>query len=400
MTNTVVVAGGGIAGTVTALALHRAGLSPHIHEAQDRDADDRGAWLTVAVNGLNALRDLDLDPGQVLAAGFPTTRNQLRGATGQLLADLPLGGPTSDGVSTTSIRRADLYAALRQHAVAAGIPISYGQKLVEVTPAGSGIEATFSDGSTAGADLLVGADGLHSRTRKALDPSAPAPRYLGLLNAGGFTAGPVASAPPPGVMQMAFGRRAFFGWATAPDGSVWWFANPPRRTPVEPGEFTPDGWRACLLDMFAGEPFPAVELIEASPDVLGPWNTWDVPRLPVWHNDRIVLVGDAAHAVSPSSGQGASMAIEDAVELARCLRDLPVDAAFGAFEGMRRERVERVVAQGARTSGQKAAGPVARVFRDAFLPIFLKRAAGKGGGSVAWLHRYSIDWDAPVAQVR
>jgi FAD-dependent urate hydroxylase len=113
-----------------------------------------------------------------------------------------------------------------------------------------------------------------------------------------------------------------------------------------------------------------------------------------------VIIGDAAHATSPASGQGASMAIEDAVELARCLRDLPVDAALPAFEGMRRERVERVVAQGARTSDQKAAGPVARVFRDAFLPIFLKRAAGKGSGSVAWLHQYSIDWDAQVAQVR
>ena len=108
----------------------------------------------------------------------------------------------------------------------------------------------------------------------------------------------------------------------------------------------------------------------------------------------MVLIGDAAHATSPASGQGASMAIEDAVELGRCLRDLPEpDAAFAAYERLRRSRVEQVVADGARSSTVKAAGPVARVLRDALLPIFLRR---QGDRAAAWLHGHHIDWDAPV----
>lgn len=81
---------------------------------------------------------------------------------------------------------------------------------------------TFENGHKIVGDLLVGADGPHSRTRRALGPKAPEPHYPGLLDAGGFTDGPVepGPAPPPGVMQMSFGRKAFFGWATAPDGPV------------------------------------------------------------------------------------------------------------------------------------------------------------------------------------
>ncbi|GAA2545845.1 FAD-dependent monooxygenase [Winogradskya consettensis] len=376
MTKTAIVAGGGIAGTVAALALHRAGFTPHIYEAGDAAED--GAFVTVAANGLNALRDLGLDPAELLAAGFPTPRMRLRGAKGQFLADLPLGD------TTTTIRRADLYQGLRASVRAADIPITYGKRLVSAVPDGAGVRVGFKDGLEVRGELLIGADGLNSRTRKALDPAAPAPRYLGLLNAGGFTDGPVVDPPEPGVMQMAFGRRAFFGWATAPDGSVWWFANPVRREPVERGEFTATSWRNYLLDVFADDPFPARELIGATSVALGPWNTWDVPRLPVWHDDRIVLVGDAAHAVSPSSGQGASMAIEDAVVLGRCLGAERIPAALSAYERIRRPRVERVVAYGKRSGSTKAAGPIGAKVRDALTPLIM-RMLHRRGNPQAWI---------------
>jgi 2-polyprenyl-6-methoxyphenol hydroxylase-like FAD-dependent oxidoreductase len=90
------------------------------------------------------------------------------------------------------------------------------------------------------------------------------------------------------------------------------------------------------------------------------------------------------------------MAIEDAVVLARCLRDLPdTGRAFAAYERLRRKRVERIVAHGARTSNNKAAGPVGRVIRDLMMPMILKRVAN--GGSLAWMHDYSIVWDEKVA---
>ncbi len=90
------------------------------------------------------------------------------------------------------------------------------------------------------------------------------------------------------------------------------------------------------------------------------------------------------------------MAIEDAVVLARCLRDLPdTRGAFAAYERLRRRRVERIVAHGARTSNSKAAGPVGRVLRDLMMPAILKRVAN--GGSLAWMHDYHIDWNENVA---
>jgi FAD-dependent urate hydroxylase len=109
----------------------------------------------------------------------------------------------------------------------------------------------------------------------------------------------------------------------------------------------------------------------------------------------VVLIGDAAHATSPSSGQGTSMAFEDAVVLARCLRDASTpEAAFVAYEEARRARVERVVAYSRRLGGTKTAGPVARWFRDLTMPIGLRFAASEK--SQAWLYRYHIDWEGPL----
>jgi 2-polyprenyl-6-methoxyphenol hydroxylase-like FAD-dependent oxidoreductase len=388
MTKTALVAGGGVAGTVAAIALHRAGWQPRLFESRlEGEADERGAFLTVAVNGLTALRALDLDPARVLAAGFATPELAMCNGAGRRLAVLPLGGPTADGTATTTIRRADLYGALRAVAVERGIPIDYGKRLTGYTEQPGSVVATFTDGTSAEGDLLVGADGLHSRTRKGLNPDGPAPTYLGLLNAGGFTDRPVEADldGTPGLMHMAFGRRCFFGWAVAPDGRVWWFANPPSRLPARPGDFTPESWRSHLIDLFAGDDLPAAAIIRATDVPIGPWNTDDLRRVPVWHSDRVVLAGDAAHAVAPSAGQGASMAIEDAVVLGRCLAahdELP--AALAAYERTRRGRVEKVVAAGRRNGSGKAAGPIGAAIRDAMFPIFLKMAYRKGNPQ-AWI---------------
>jgi 2-polyprenyl-6-methoxyphenol hydroxylase-like FAD-dependent oxidoreductase len=86
-----------------------------------------------------------------------------------------------------------------------------------------------------------------------------------------------------------------------------------------------------------------------------------MPRLPAWHAGRMIVIGDAAHAPSLTSGQGASLSIEDAVTLARCLRDLPGrEQAFARFETLRRLRVEQIVQAATRINSSQAAGPAAR----------------------------------------
>ena len=392
------IIGGGVAGPVAAMALQRASIDGFIYEAYAGGADYAGAFLTFASNGLDALRAIDAHH-LVLAEGFPTPRMTIQSGTGKHLGDVPNGGTLPDGTVSQTLKRADLYRALRDEAVRRGANIEYGKRLVdaETSPDGS-VTARFEDGTEAEGDLLIGADGIHSRTRRIIDPSAPGTRYIPVLNIGGY-ARDVRVQAEPGTFLMVFGKRAFFGYAVHPSGEVWWFANPPRAdepTGAELAAIGTEQWREMLMDLFAGDDSPAVEILRSTPGKLAGWATYDLPSVPTWHRGSLVIIGDAAHATAPSSGQGASMAIEDAVVLSRCLRDLPdTRQAFAAYERLRRARVERIVAHGARTSNSKAAGPVARVLRDLMMPLILKRVAR--GGSLAWMHDYHIAWDEKVA---
>jgi len=394
---TAIVIGGGIAGSVTAIALRKAGFSPTVYEAYDRSADGVGAFLTLASNGVDALRSVGI-ADRVLTDSFETPTMRFLSAGGSVLAEVPLGASAAATVSRT-VTRSSLYSALRDEAVRAGVPVHYGKRLVDAHETSDGVVARFEDGTTATADVLVGADGLRSRARTLIDPAAPPARYVGMLNVGGYARG-VEVASEPGVMQMVFGRRCFFGYVVHPNGEVWWFANP-----ISPDEehgrvmsaMPPHAWRDYLLDLLSADDSPAVELVKATPDLRTGWSTFDFPTVPTWHSDRMVIVGDAAHATSPSSGQGASQAIEDAVVLARCLRDVePTPRALDTFESLRRERVERVVEQGRRNGDYKVLGWFRRTV---VLPVVFRLLARRGD-PMAWVTAHHIDWDAPVSPVR
>ena len=386
------IIGGGIAGPVTAAALQRAGIDPVVYEAYASNADKAGAFLTVAVNGLDALRTLDLHR-PVMAMGFPTGHIELVSGTGKRLGVVPIGSTLPDGTTTHTIKRADLYRILYEEVARRGIRIEHGKRLIgaEVLPDGK-VAAHFDDGTLATGDVLIGADGIHSRTRRIIDPTAPQPRHLGLGNVGGFARVPGVPGTS-GAYVMMFGRRAFFGYAVSPSGEIWWFANPPALTAASL-PVTTDQWKARLIDLFTGDTGPAVEIIRSTTAFLAGGDQHDMPRVPAWHRGPMVIIGDAAHAASPSSGQGASMAIEDALVLAKCLRDSPdASTAFATFESLRRPRVERVVALGARSSSNKAPGPVGRVARDLLMPFFVKLFARQ---SQDWLFGHHINWEECV----
>ncbi|RSN37397.1 FAD-dependent oxidoreductase [Amycolatopsis sp. WAC 04169] len=389
------IAGGGIAGTITAIALHETGHEPVIHEAYDRTAEGVGAFLTLAVNGLDALGPLGLK-GLVKGLGFDTPRIKMQLGDGRELADLALGGQLEDGTVSQTVLRSELYIGLRDEAVRRGIEIRYGKRLADARETGDGVLATFEDGSSAEGDLLIGADGLRSRVRTIIDPKAPSPRYVPLLNTGGLAEG-VRLDDEPGVMHMTFGKRLFFSHVVHPDGRVWWFANVPRKREPSPADLAvTTTWREDLIRGLAVDRTPAVEIVRATREIYRPWATYDFPSVPTWRTDRMVIIGDAAHATSPAAGQGAAMAIEDAVTLARCLRDVPsIPKALAVYEGLRRERVEAVVERGKRNGDDKAAGPVGRVIRDFFLTRAFRNLPKEDPNAFMWRHR--IDWDAPVA---
>jgi FAD-dependent urate hydroxylase len=382
------VVGGGVAGPVVAMALQRAGVAATVHEAHPAPAGDVGAWLGVQVNGLDALSAIDAAQ-PVLDVGFPTPVIEFRSGTGRRLGELSTG---LDGTVGVSVQRSELYRALHAEALRRGIEVRYGSRLTGARSTPDGVAVTFADGTTGSADLLVGADGVRSTVRSLLDPGAAAPRFVPVLNTAGYAEHTPAGAQV-GRMTMVMGRRSFFGWLPAPDGRTWWFANPPapREPTAEEVAGTSDAqWRAVLHDLHADDRSPAADLVDATPHELRGWTTYDVPAVRRWHDGRsTVLVGDAAHATSPAAGQGSSLALEDAVVLARCLRDLPVPEALAVYERARRARTERVVAQGFRVSSDKSPPAVGRVVRDLVMPLVLRRTDPQ-----AWVRDHHVDWDA------
>ena len=391
---TAVVVGGGIAGPVTAMALQRAGIAATVHEARPGPADDPGSSLSIAPNGLAALAAIGADQ-PVRRVGTPVTSIVLESWTGRRLAELT---DPPDLPPSRFVWRPELHRALHDEAVARGIPVRHGQRLVSATGSGEGVTARFDDGSEVTADVLVGADGIRSTVRALIDPAAPGPRYCGLLNFGARVPG-TGLPSTGGRLHMVFGKRAFFGYRVDDDGSGGWFANLPHRQRPSRADVLAvpaQEWRERLVAAFADDRGPAADLLRRTDPadllVIGPVE--DLPTVPRWSRGRLVLVGDAAHAASPSSGQGASQAVESAVQLARCLRDLPVGPAFAEYERLRRARVERVIATGARSSSSKAAGRVQRLLRDLLLPVVLRTAASPE--RMRWQTGHRIDFDAPV----
>ncbi|WP_428962675.1 FAD-dependent monooxygenase [Micromonospora fluostatini] len=198
---------------------------------------------------------------------------------------------------------------------------------------------------------------------------------------------------------MTFGRRGFFGYQVADSGEVYWFANQAEREEPDRDRLAavPDRqWRDELLARHDRDHAPIAEILRSTTGPIGRWPIHDLPSLPRWHHGRVCLVGDAAHATSPHVGQGASLAMEDAVVLAKCLRDVPeTGAAFAAFESLRRGRVERLVKAAQRTGNQKVpATALGRAARDVVLPLFLRL----GVRANEPVYRYRVDWDEPIVE--
>jgi 2-polyprenyl-6-methoxyphenol hydroxylase-like FAD-dependent oxidoreductase len=357
----VLIAGGGIAGPAAAIALHKAGIAAEIFEAYPPPSDEElGAFVTIAANGQDALRAIDVEQ-PILDASFPAQRMRIFDPAGTQLTDVPLG---SRHAPPRTITRAALSRVLMSEAEKRGIPIRYGRR---VTSRGPGAGFCFADGTSADGDLLIGADGIWSAVRRLIDPSGPAPQYTGLTVVCGY-AGSSPVRTDIGSYDMCFGSRGFFGHTTGPDGRQWWFARIPEPAPTDPPSYA---------EAFKDDGTPAAEIISAT-DRLTVSSAYAIPSLPAWHSDSTVVIGDAAHAASPSTAQGASLALEDAVVLAQCLRDCPdVPGALGAFEHARRDRAERVVA-----SGMSGENPVPQP------------PGPRSGNAPDWLFSHHIDWSA------
>jgi 2-polyprenyl-6-methoxyphenol hydroxylase-like FAD-dependent oxidoreductase len=376
----ILVIGGGVGGLSAALALHKAGAEVTVYEAHPASGDDIGAFLTLATNGMIALAQVDA-ARPVADAGFPLTSMRVTGADGAALATVPLGRHDEPLARYRCLRRAELCAALRAEVLRRGIPVRHGRRLVSVTEGPDEVVARFADDDGAAGDLLVAADGLNSATRAVVDPDCGPPRYAGQRVFYGYT---TTAYGEPERIEMIRGSAAAFGHAVSRAGETYWFARVAGAalTPGELADGSPGAWREHLLPLLRPDATAAADIVAATGERLMATNAWDLPPGGRWRTARTLLIGDAAHAASPATGQGASMAMEDAVVLAKALRDAPsTEAALEAYERLRRPRVELNTATSARLTAGRASA---------------RRPGGEPAGIPDEEVVRTLDWSAPL----
>lgn len=345
------VVGGGLAGTAVALSLRQAGFDVVVCEANPALAEEAGAFLTVASNGMLALAQLGVAE-QVAAAGFALTSMRVRDEHDAEIGAPPLDDAGTPATSYRCLHRRALVEVMREAAGARGAELRHGSRLVAVTECADAVRGELADGTVVRADLLVGADGLWSTVRGLIDPAAAQPRYAGQRVFYGYADGVDAGTPHrfdayPGAGECAFGLFR------APGRRAFWYARitGPALPAGERAVTDPAEWREWLHPRVP--PGMPARVVRATGEHLLATDARDLPSVRRWRSRRVVLVGDAAHAASPAAGQGASMAFEGAVVLGKALRDLPTaEVALERYERARRRRVEDNVAASARMTGR------------------------------------------------
>jgi 2-polyprenyl-6-methoxyphenol hydroxylase-like FAD-dependent oxidoreductase len=325
----ILIAGGGIGGLTAAIALRRAGFDVQVFE-RAAEIRELGAGIAIEPNAVLALRRIGLD-GAVTAAGCIEERLELRTAGGTLLACLR---PRELGIDVPfiSLHRAALQGVLLQALGPAGVHT--GRDCVGYEARPDGVTLHLRGGERVDGSVLVGADGLHSHVREQLLGDGE-PRYAGYTAWRAVTAENFA--PRPAGSSETWGHGHRFGIVPIGHGRVYWYAtsNAPRGGRDEPGVL-----RDSLLRVFGGWHSPIRDLIAATPEneIL---RTDILHRHPSrrWGEGRVTLLGDAAHPLTPNLGQGACLAIEDAVVLAECLQANPDPAAaLRRYEALRQPR--------------------------------------------------------------
>lgn len=331
----VVVAGGGIAGLAAGVALTKAGIRVTVLE-RARGLVAVGSGLVLAPNGVAALDALDPRIGAaVRAAGHVAEPGQGRpwlNRAGEVQSTEPVGDlKTRWGWPQVSVRRSALQAILLDAARAAGVAIRTGVTVGGFTDHGDHVAV-----ADLRADVLLGADGVRSAVRAQLLADGP-PRYCGYTSIRGEA--PAPDGLPYGFVAADGGTHLFA--AGIGGGRIYWAAKFDARQGEWPAKDQEQA-RAGLLDLVAGWDERVVNAVRA-PGPLVVTDVFDRDPVPQWTDNRVTLLGDAAHPMSPAVGQGVSLAVEDAVVLADRLRHDEVPAALAQYDALRAPRAAFVV---------------------------------------------------------
>ncbi|UUV36047.1 FAD-dependent monooxygenase [Amycolatopsis roodepoortensis] len=343
------IVGGGIGGLTAAVAFQQRGWQVEVLERAP-EFTEIGAGVSIQPNGLHALDALGLgDP--LRASGLADPLAGIRRKNGDWLIRNDVGDLKRRFGQWVTVHRATLVDLLRS--AVAESALRSGTYVHLVQPDGT----VLHSGGTSTADLVVGADGVHSVTRRSVWPHIPGPRYVG------YTTWRLIAPPRPVEASVeTWGKGERFGQVPMPDGRVYCYlmANAPSGSRVGL-----DSLRERFADWH--DPIPA--MLETASEVLQ-HDTYELPELDTYVCGNVALLGDAAHAMTPNLGQGACQALEDAVTLAAAVDTLGVRDGLAEYDRVRKPRTQ-LIARRSRQAGAPAhwTSPPLTVLRDVVLPL-------------------------------
>jgi 6-hydroxynicotinate 3-monooxygenase len=339
----IAIVGAGMGGLAAAAALRRLRIEVTVYEQAAQFARI-GAGIQIGCNAVKVLRRLGLEQRLRAQSFYPRSWNNRDWRTGEVKFDMIFGESAERkfGAPYLLAHRGDLHAAL-----ASALPgecVKLGHKLVGLDESGDGVRLTFANGSSAVADAVIGADGVHSTVREILFGASEV-NFTGRIAY--RTTYPAALLDGEKIDDCTkwWGEdRHIVIYYVKPDRSEVYFVT----SQPEPG-FRIESWSAKgdvreLRAAFAGFDRQVMNVLAACPDV-HKWAIVDRDALVRWADRNVTLLGDACHPMTPYMAQGAAMAIEDAAVLSRCLEGVGPDGvanAFRRFEATRRERTARV----------------------------------------------------------
>lgn len=339
----VLIVGAGIGGLVAALCFHRAGHHVTIIEKASA-LTDVGAGIQISPNAAVVLSALDLMPQLLRHAVLPTAMEMREGISGRPIFSIPANTSQSRwSPAFLHVHRADLIDVLGA-AVTSRMPdcLHLDTRFDQITQTSEAISAVAANGDVFHADLLIGADGIHSRVRDEIEPDAHA-NFTG--NVAWRTTVPMETlgdAAPPRTACVWTGDGKHAVTYQLRGGTLANLVGVIEQTAWKDESWTTPGGRAIALEQFGGWHPIVTTIIERSEQQFQ-WALLDRPPMNKWCSDRLVLTGDACHPMLPFLAQGAAMAIEDAWVLAASVqREATLAQALAAYQAARSPRVQRV----------------------------------------------------------
>lgn len=329
----IIVIGGGIGGSATALALRSAGFETVVYE-KTQQLREVGAGVALWANATHVLKELGVLE-DALRKSAPITNYQFLSQTGEELVNLSVD---RFEVPAIGIHRADLQALLWRKSSEQSV---LGETFERFEQVGNKVRVHFASGLFDEGDALIGADGLRSRVRAQLFGEAK-PIYRSMTAYRALTHY-VPDTYKSGYICEFLGSGKAFGFLAIGIGRMYWYVASKAR---EGQPDAPIGRKRELQNMFQDWPSPIPELIAATDEASILKNDlYDRVPIQEWSKQNITLLGDAAHPTLPTMGQGACMALEDALVVANCLLESDPADAFREYESLRQVRTKKIVEQ-------------------------------------------------------